>query len=262
MVLTKAQIGAASIVVNGVQAGQRDTTYDATVGEILVDGNTVTEAEYRLPRRGVAWVVSAEEFHLPENVTGLATLRTTWTHEGVLALNVGVIDPGWEGPVATALVNFSDKEFVVKKGEGFFRILFLDHPTTGAAVKSMSRSEYLLKMRLQSTRTTSSFLNMKSLANEVTDEVLVTPRWLNRFSFWGLALGFLALILAIIGIFVPIAYGVSSDWAARKEQLETLKGEVERIKVEGEDLSRRLREVDARTQPQQRSPTRPQRPSN
>ena len=37
----------------------------------------------------MVWVLSKEEFALPKDVTGLATLRTTFTKQGILALNVG-----------------------------------------------------------------------------------------------------------------------------------------------------------------------------
>src|SRR5450830_549060 len=105
MLLRKDEIIAKNIVAAANSKSQRETTYDATVGEIIFCGRKIEEDEFTLPSRGVVWVISKEVFTLPSNITGLATLRTTWTHDGVLALNVGVIDPGWNGPVATALVN-------------------------------------------------------------------------------------------------------------------------------------------------------------
>jgi deoxycytidine triphosphate deaminase len=61
---------------------------------------------YFLEPREMVWVLSKEEFRMPANVTGLATLRTTFTKQGILALNVGIIDPLFEGPISTALITF------------------------------------------------------------------------------------------------------------------------------------------------------------
>jgi deoxycytidine triphosphate deaminase len=46
-----------------------------------------------LEPREMVWILSKEEFALPKDVTGFATLRTTFTKQGILALNVGIIDP-------------------------------------------------------------------------------------------------------------------------------------------------------------------------
>lgn len=104
--LEKNEIAGLNIVQHSHVNGVRDSTYDATVGTIIKRGKD-QGSTYILEPRGVVWVVSQEEFHMPNNVTALATVRTMWAHKGVFALNVGVVDPGWNGPVATALVNFS-----------------------------------------------------------------------------------------------------------------------------------------------------------
>ena len=70
----------------------------------------------------MVWVLSKEEFNLPNTVTGIATLRTTYTKQGILALNVGIIDPNFEGPISTVLINFSDRPRRIKVGESFFSV--------------------------------------------------------------------------------------------------------------------------------------------
>jgi deoxycytidine triphosphate deaminase len=147
MILTAESITRRELVVNPNAEGVRDTTYDATVGEIVQDGKTVEGDSYVLPARGIVWVVSAEKFNLPKDVTGLATLRTTWTHNGILALNVGIVDPGWNSHLATAVVNFSNGDFVINRGQAFLRIIFFGHSETNAALKSINRAKYIEMMR-------------------------------------------------------------------------------------------------------------------
>ena len=143
MVLTGDDIKELGIVSGSSAVGCRDTTYDATVGVIISEGSVFDGNTFVLPPRGIVWVVSAETFAIPEDVTGLATLKTQWTHAGVLALNVGVVDPGWNGPLSTALVNFSNSNFSITKGSPFFRLIFYPHEATGAEVNTFEMDAYV-----------------------------------------------------------------------------------------------------------------------
>lgn len=204
MVLTANEITSKGIVFGAMQIGQRSTTYDATVGAIIHCGVEIDENSFALPPRGIVWVVSAEDFALPQDVTGLATLKTQWTHQGVLALNVGVVDPGWHGPLAAAVVNFSNSVFVIKKGDPFFRILFHEHRAVGQKV-DVPRSQYLAQVKNQSRAFSSTFLNMSSLVKEVSDEVLGLPRIAQNIAKVG-------IVIALVAIFVPISLAMWIDF--------------------------------------------------
>jgi deoxycytidine triphosphate deaminase len=128
------------LVVGGTPQNLKNSTYDLTVGEIIPIGKDAMRARIRARARGehppgthylepreMVWVLSAEEFRMPNNVTGLATLRTTFTKQGILALNVGIIDPFFQGPISTALINFSDRARAIQVGDKFFRVAFFDH---------------------------------------------------------------------------------------------------------------------------------------
>jgi len=236
MLLTDQQIASANVLVNESQKGRRPSTYDATVGHIIVDGKPIKEPEYLLPPRGIAWIVSNEEFHLPCNLTGLATLRTTWTNQGVLALNVGIIDPGWQGPIATALVNFSEEDFSITKSEGFLRVLFLKHLETETDGNKQETEYYLGRVRERSRRTGSTFLNIQSLGTEIVDQVLGVPRVVSKFVTWGSIIAFIALVATLLGILFPIAYGVTSEWATKKSDVERLKAEVAALREQSSQL--------------------------
>jgi deoxycytidine triphosphate deaminase len=245
MVLSRSQIAARNLVFNAKPAGWRDTSYDATVGRIITEGNVLDVAHFMLPKRGIIWVVSHEEFHLPDDVTGLATLRTSWSHDGILALNVGVIDPGYEGPLSTALINFSDKDFIVRVGDPFFRVIFNRHRRTGAAKSKTGADEYTRRTADKSARTSNTFLNMRSLSRDVIDEMLTFPRWTYNITKWGTIIAFAALLLAIIAVFLPVTYGISSEWATRKEQVDQLRKDVDTLKQENSRLSGELEKAPA-----------------
>jgi deoxycytidine triphosphate deaminase len=241
MILISKEISDLKIVDNPIKESQRETTYDATVGEIIHEGKTFARDAYVLPSRGMVWVVSRERFALPPHVTGLATLRTTWTHSGILALNVGIIDPGWHGPLATALVNFSSTNFEIKKGEAFLRVLFISHSETQAKEKNISTNEYLRQMRDRSARIPNTFLNISSLAEEVKAKIFDSSAFGSWIARWGVWLAAIAIGLTLI----PIAYGVSTEWMGRRVDLEILKASVDDLRKQ--QSAQRVDQIQIRT---------------
>ncbi|MBL4731547.1 MAG: hypothetical protein JKY82_02985 [Rhizobiaceae bacterium] len=114
----------------------KNGTYNLTIGEIFPvgreeankksrDGTSI--CSYSLAPQEMVWVISKEYFELPSNVTGLATLRTTYTHQGLLALNVGIIDSHFKGQISTVIINFSDRTRTIWRNEPFFRVMFFEH---------------------------------------------------------------------------------------------------------------------------------------
>lgn len=211
MILNREQIKAAGIVAPALPSSCRSTTYDATIGDIIDCGAVQEAPSFILQPRGVVWVVSNEDFTFGDTTTGLATLKTTWTHRGLLALNVGVIDPGWKGPLATALVNFSGKRIEIRKGEPFFRVMVFTHDATGVDPVAKSRSIYLSEIQDRSRMFAATFLDTDSLVDEVALAVFKFPKW----AIW---LGWAGFWIAVISIFAPMAASVFLDH--RKEASE------------------------------------------
>lgn len=229
MVLTSEEIENLNLVENAQSAGKRATTYDATVGDIINNGKTINDGSYVLPPRGMAWVVSNERFKIPPNVTGLATLRTTWTHKGILALNVGIIDPGWNGPLATALVNFSDTNFEFNKQDAFMRVIFMRHEQTGAAKTDVSRLDYLREIRSKSSAIPSEFLKISSLATQILDQFVgsgIVTSWIAKA---GVIIGLIAIPVGFASIFAPIAFTVWGDQVTQKADLKTVQSAVTKL---------------------------------
>lgn len=226
--LTKSEIATRRIVQQPQQSqhagpsGERDSTYDATVGVIISNGKEVNTT-FTLEPRGVVWVISREDFHLAPDTTAVAALRTTWAHKGIFALNVGVVDPGWKGPVATALVNFSTEDFKVSLGDSFMRLMFFGHTPTQPTLVPETRDEYVKKIKKNSRDFSNSFLNMNSLVDDVARKIFNAPK-IAVVATWA------GVLIAVLAIFVPIAVsvwtGVYDDRIAvaklqqRVEQLE------------------------------------------
>jgi deoxycytidine triphosphate deaminase len=167
------------LVKGGRDANLKHSTYDLTVGDIIPIGKKAIRkrqkdpgatSPYYLEPREMVWVLSKEEFEMPATVTGLATLRTSYTKDGILALNVGIIDPLYRGPVSTALINFSDRPRRIAVGDRFFRVAFFKHDDVTAYHKhdeSIDRPTYLKNLEQTSYSDFSpSFLNIPAFDDE------------------------------------------------------------------------------------------------
>ncbi len=240
MLLTSTEINAAHLIAGGVPAGQRDTTYDATVGCIIQEGKEISPDSFTLIPRGIVWVVSAEKFCLPSDITGLATLRTTWTHDGILALNVGVVDPGWNGPLAAALVNFSNRPFPIRKGDTFLRVLFFNHNQSAAKNINENSESYKLRITKNSCSFAETFLDMKKLSSEVALSVFGLPKFVFYVTIILVALG-------IFSVFSSMAYGLWFDKRAVSAEVEVIAKRTEAIESSAAN-KRDLEKIEYRMQ--------------
>lgn len=94
-----------------------------TVGQI-VDHKGRTVKSLILEPQGIAHLISAEDIRLPSDVCGLAHVLTRKCNQGLLTLNIGVIDPGWRGKISTSILNFSSERRLLAKGDKFIRVTF------------------------------------------------------------------------------------------------------------------------------------------
>ena len=175
-ILTKKQIESHDIVSSecGEELkGWNPTTYDSTVDTIITDDGIFDRKIYVLKPRGIVWLVSKEKFTLPNNVTGITTLRTTWTRRGLLTLTVGIVDPGYDGYLSTAVINFGKTAFDIEKGEKFFRTAFFLHEASKGIKRSENLDNYRRSVLKDRHHFSDTFLNIDSLTNEISVRYLI-----------------------------------------------------------------------------------------
>jgi hypothetical protein len=121
-----------------------------------------------------------------------------------LALNLGIVDPGWHDRLATAVINFSKSDFEIRKGDTFFRVIFLCHKVTPNVPTDVSTRAYLERIKIHARLFSGTFLTMDSLVIEITDKVLGFPRWAVK-----LAAG--AILVSLFSITLPLAWTAVSQ---------------------------------------------------
>lgn len=193
----------------------RASTYDLSIGEIIPAGYASGGSEYRLPSGGTVRVVSKELLKLPNEITGHALLKNELCRRGVLAINIGVIDPGFEGPLSSILINFGREDFVVKQGAPFLRISFHRCPYSPKAAKSAkyTREQYISHVRDEvAAYMAPTFLNIEATAAKAAAKAFVSFK--EGLVVWATLV---AVLLAALAIFAPLGASYVDKYLAARE---------------------------------------------
>ncbi|HYC88788.1 MAG TPA: hypothetical protein VEO54_06225 [Thermoanaerobaculia bacterium] len=194
MLLNHEEIKNRQIIGNGVSTGYRGASYDLRVGKLIAtDGTKVSESEsYVLKPQGVIEVISAETVSLKGDVLGYAMVKTSLCNDGLLALNIGIIDPHYSGPISTTLLNFSKSDRPLNIGDVFLRLTFHEcQPVSEEkAPPRVTAAEYERDRRRKAGGFGATFLHLDATVDEMIRSSVM--RWA---SWFGLALAFITFMV-------------------------------------------------------------------
>ncbi|WP_242390030.1 hypothetical protein [Kosakonia cowanii] len=108
------------------------SSVDLSIREVLYkDDNSQVRSLGRtlLKPQDSVFVISEEILHVPEGFIAYVFLKNRLSQKGFLALNTGIIDSGYNGPISTLLINFSAVEEYLpitdsEQDKAFFRVVF------------------------------------------------------------------------------------------------------------------------------------------
>lgn len=195
MLITGNEILTREFLKNADAASVKNACYYLQIETIIPAGKSEVKFDFDKPLkslilepRDIAWIVSKEEFNLSEyTTTALVTLRSSFTKQGLLALDVGLVDPGYKGPIGSIVINFSSKRVTLAAGDKFFRVIFLEHkeiPNNQRTVPPTTTSREYIRARHDTIVSdfSSTFLGETRIADKILDEVLdqVLARLLKR----------------------------------------------------------------------------------
>ncbi|WP_169195386.1 hypothetical protein [Devosia sp. MC1541] len=213
------------------------SSFDLSIGCIYDETGTEVP-RFNLKPGHMVQVVSKEIFNLPANTTGHVTYKTTLTQEGIWALTVGIVDPGWNGPIATTLLNFSKVEHTIHQGDKFLRVSLFEHEAVGANLMRKAPELEVYRKQVQSrasSRFPHTFMNHDLIAEQAGKKVM------SRIRVEALAwIGLSAILFTVIQVFAPPAADAVRNWGApsiNEELLSTVTILEERIKTLEAELS-------------------------
>lgn len=173
--LTGEQILELGLLSNSTDDNFRGASYDLRAGKIIKPGGEVV-TEYVVPPQGIVEIVSAEVIKLPADVCGFAAVKTSLSTQGLLALNIGLIDPLYDGPIASFLLNFSKIDILVGEGDVFLRTHFtkLQNETKRAKESTITEVDYVKDRRRKITgKFGSTFLNIDQIVDDIVKQYAV-----------------------------------------------------------------------------------------
>src|ERR1022692_1212965 len=158
------------LIANGLDDGYRAASYDLHIGEIVSPSKDPSV----IPAQGIVTVISGETVTLPNDITGFALVKTGLCNEGVLAINIGIIDAGWSGPIKTLLINFGKNPYPLALGEAFLRLTFFQHQAGGGRLGGpIERSAYVQEARRSMLQLFSeTFLDIETSAKKASEKTM------------------------------------------------------------------------------------------
>jgi deoxycytidine triphosphate deaminase len=239
------------IITDGSDQCYRAASYDIRIGKILAvsaDGRSepCESDSYWVPAQGMVEVISIETVKVPQNIAGYASVKTGLSRQGLLALNTGILDPGYEGPLSATLVNFGRANSLLSHGDTFLRLTFheYDPPEDFKAPTTEAPEEFLRKRKIEVAQNFSAlFLNL----NRHIEEAVRSAFWRN--------LPIIGFVLALVSLSVTLTtWGVSYEQTLfpPKDQFRAESGfyfrdeEFDSYKKRLAELEQRVRELEAK----------------
>ena len=92
--------------------------------ECLTEEETAGQPTVTVQPGQMIFVITREDVLMPTDICGTVYSRNNLALAGILALNAGHVDPGYEGPIAIRLINLRSTPWTLTLGDGIFTITF------------------------------------------------------------------------------------------------------------------------------------------
>jgi hypothetical protein len=240
MLVSEDELKAGSIVRHALSKGFRGSTYDLTIGSLICpDGKAVSE--YVIPPQGMVKVISRERVAMPLDRIGYVLVKTALCNKGILALNTGIVDSGFEGKLTSTLINFGKNEQYLSTQTAFSRLTVhrLDSPSTTETVKVSDIAVGTTAKEQVLSYLSASFLDISSTIEKASKSAF--DRYRNTM-LWA------APAVAIVISVITVGANYGNNWVAEKSYFATQ--DVAKANAEGE-LVRRISALEAQNASQQ-----------
>jgi dUTPase len=111
------------LVVQTSEVKARPASVDLSVGVVVINGKEFKQPVEIKPQQMFV-IISKERVQVGAGFVGYAMPKTSLCNEGILCLNTGILDPGYEGLISTTAINFVEDSYLITPGEHFLRLVF------------------------------------------------------------------------------------------------------------------------------------------
>jgi deoxycytidine triphosphate deaminase len=218
MVLNGQEIKSRKLVESASEPSFRNSSYDLRIGKMLSSEQEGDLDKFVLEPQGVVEVISTERIVLPPNVVGYAMVKTTLCNDGIFAINIGIVDPGYTGLLSSTLVNLGKKAYPLLAGQIFLRLVFHEFtPQLESTGVTMDDEKYVADKRTKvKERFASMFLDIPGTVSRLSKPIVedLFGKWKVTL-FWWLPLA--AFSFAVLSFLV----NWGATWSARNVLMQT-----------------------------------------
>lgn len=170
----KERINNKELVPNGNVDNATHCSYEFTAALMLRGGSNQTE---RIVEPGVViepaqlvWIRARDEISIPADMVGLWIQTQTLARQGLLLLNITLIEPGYEGPLSAVLVNFGNKKVIIRPDTKIAKVVFLTLDSEAdELVEKGNSNTYDAKLLDMAANAPTSFLQLETFLPNIEE---------------------------------------------------------------------------------------------
>ncbi|MBP1631396.1 MAG: hypothetical protein H6Q15_2289 [Bacteroidetes bacterium] len=221
MILNHEEIKAKRLLSNFDSNNFKNASYDLRVDKIIsVDGKILES--FQIQPNTMVVIISKEKIELPYNIIGHAYVKTRLSQKGIMANNIGIVDPGYVGPLSTVLINFGKEPFQIDQNVAFLRITFttFNTPTANCQLEygTFERQAYEKDRRIEAmSYLGNSFINIDRIFSKLKTDLI---------KLGGKIVLVLSLVFAGISTALSAYQSYKSENDILKENVENLQKQV------------------------------------
>lgn len=175
----RSQINDEKLVENGDIGRAVECSYSFVSGVAFVPGSSSPAIEFpgvgnnaeAIVKPGeMIWIRTRERVVIPDSLVGFWWQTNTLSRQGLMLVNMSMVEPGYEGDLACLFVNFGDSNVVIGANTTIAKMVFME--LKGKVLqpygKTTTREQYDKALRDLSINQPSSFLKVGDLAKDLS----------------------------------------------------------------------------------------------
>jgi len=132
------------LVLDGRPSGAEHCSYEFTAAKILRGGTSkvieVTEPGVTIAPAQLVWIRTCERIAMPPDMVGFWIQTNTLSREGLLLLNMSLVEPGYEGYLTAVFVNFGQREVPIGPTTKIAKVVFV--PLDAEAIEKVDSGQF------------------------------------------------------------------------------------------------------------------------
>jgi len=207
-------LNSGKLIKKWTKSSLKATSYDLRVGTIFKNGKIINENHEERQRPfliqpgEIVSIFTLEEVFLPSDIAGVAFAMNKWSSEGLLVLNPGHVDPGYEGPLTVTAINLRKTSMSISREDPIFTIVFYNiggptsHPyrSTSLTRDEKERSFHARNQEIAPGSLAHLIKVMPGLPFITKDQMdrAIREHWMSKWTFILLLAAAIGSILAVI----------------------------------------------------------------